>query len=264
MKKNLLLIFLVLSAMCCYSQVDEVWNVVATADDFEIDKLGNIYLVKDNVVGKYDADMNFVCSYDNYSAGTISSLDVANPFKVIVFYSEYNKLIYLDSKLSELRSPILVDDAGFYNVQVVCSSSFGGFWIFDEQNSCVRRIGSDLSTTQQGTSLYEELGDANVVEMQETISYIFLMSDNGKILVLDKFGNFYRSIEAEACEGFCVDNDLLYCNEKSGLVLYDLASEKNAIISGKIIGKFGVKHDLLYVLSENRLTCNKIKIEKKD
>lgn len=249
--------------MCGYAQVDEVWSVDAKADDFEIDKLGNIYLVRDNVVGKYDSEMKFVCSYDNYSAGTISSLDVTYPFKVIVFYSEYNKLIYLDSKLTELRSPILVDDAGFYNVQVVCSSSFGGFWIFDEQNSCVRRIGSDLSTTQQGTSLYEELGDANVVAMKESISYIFLMADNGKILVLDKFGNFYKSVETEDCEGFCVDNDMLYCREKSGLVLYDFASGKRAIISGAIGGKFAVKHDLLYVLSENRLSCSKIQLEKK-
>ena len=45
------------------------WNRELVADALEIDRLGNIYLVKGNVVAKYDAEMNFLCAYDNYPAG---------------------------------------------------------------------------------------------------------------------------------------------------------------------------------------------------
>ena len=128
MKKILASLVIVVLSVMAVAQNFAPWSKAVDASAVEVDRLGNIYLVKNNVVAKYDADMNFLCAYDNYPAGSMSSLDVSNPFKVIVFYSEFNKLIYLDSKLAELLSPLMLDDAGLYNIKVVCSSVFGGFW----------------------------------------------------------------------------------------------------------------------------------------
>ncbi len=263
-KKTLSTILLAFACLCASAQITELWQKYAVADDFEIDKLNNIYLIKDNVVSKYDEGMNFVCSYDNYSAGGISLVDVVNPFKIIVFYSEFNKLIYLDNKLSELRSPIFLDDAGFYNVMAVCSSSFGGFWIFDEQNVCVRRIETDLTTSQQGTNLYEKIGDANITSICESGNYIFLFADNGRILVLDKFGNFYLTVENDnECSDFCIDNDILYCNYSEGIKVFDVSTQKSGQIQiGEKPEHFCVKHDKLYVLKNSKLVCSKIQFEK--
>lgn len=265
MKKFLVSVLFIFACLYAAAQTTELWSVEAAAENFCVDKLGNIYLVKNNVVGKYDAKMNLLCSYDNYSAGSISSVDVSNPFKIIVFYSEFNKVVYLDSNLAELRSPILIDDAGFYNIRAVCSSSFGGFWIFDEQDICVRRIETDLSSTQKGTNLYESLGDANVVEMKESINYLFLRSETGKILVLDRFGNYFRSVEVGGeCSGFCVDNDILYVNSEGKIKMYDMGAEKEGeiLLDGKEASQFCVWHDMLYVLSDGKIACSKIQFEK--
>ena len=93
MKNILEILFLLLSPFLVLAQESVPWSREVVADALEIDRLGNIYLVKGNVVAKYDAEMNFLCAYDNYPAGSMSSLDVSNPFKVIVFYSEFNKLM---------------------------------------------------------------------------------------------------------------------------------------------------------------------------
>ena len=121
MKK--IFVVLVLSLLFGFAEAQDfvLWSKDVDASAVEVDRLGNIYLVRNNTVAKYDAEMNFICAYDNYPAGSMSSLDVSNPFKVIVFYSEFNKLIYLDSKLAELLSPLMLDDAGLYNIKVVCS-----------------------------------------------------------------------------------------------------------------------------------------------
>lgn len=265
MKKFLVSMFFSLACLFAVAQTVDLWSAEADAENFYVDKLGNIYLVKNNVVGKYDDKMNKLCSYDNYSAGSISSVDVANPFKIIVFYSEFNKVVYLDNNLAELRSPIMIDDAGFYNIRAVCSSSFGGFWIFDEQDICVRRIETDLSSTQKGTNLYESLGDANVLEMKESINYLFLRSETGKILVLDRFGNYFRTVEVgEDCSRFCVDNDILYVNSSGKIKIYDMTAEKEGeiLLDGKEASIFCVWHDMLYVLSNGKITCSKIQFEK--
>lgn len=241
------------------------WIKTVEASEVEVDRFGNIYLIKDNVVAKYDADMNFLCAYDNYPAGSMSSLDVSNPFKVIVFYSEFNKLMYLDNKLSELRSPIMLDDAGLYNIKVVCSSSFGGFWVFDEQNVCVRRIDGNLEISQQGTNVYDKLGDANVIAMRESANYIFLIADNSKILILDKFGNFYKMLNIDApCSDFCIDNDILYYSRNGEIEAYNTIEDKTVAIpcGDKKVYKFRIRHDILYTISDNKLECCKIMVEK--
>ena len=265
MKKILAsLVFVVLSVMAV-AQDFAPWSKAVDASAVEVDRLGNIYLMKNNVVTKYDADLNFLCAYDNYPAGSMSSLDVSNPFKVIVFYSEFNKLIYLDSKLAELLSPLMLDDACLYNIKVVCSSSFGGFWVFDEQNSCIRRVSPNLEVSQQGTNIYDKLGDADVVAIRESINYLFLLTDNGKVLILDKFGNFYRTIETDGeCTDFCIDNDILYYSINGEIAAYDVADDKTVPIptDGKKADKFRIRHDLLYLLNDNKLECNKIQLEK--
>ena len=265
MKKILASLVIVVLSVMAVAQNFAPWIKAVDASAVEVDRLGNIYLMKNNVVAKYDADMNFLCAYDNYPAGSMSSLDVSNPFKVIVFYSEFNKLIYLDSKLAELLSPLMLDDAGLYNIKVVCSSSFGGFWVFDEQNSCVRRVNPSLEVSQQGTNIYDKLGDADVVAMRESINYLFLLTDNGKVLILDKFGNFYRTFETDGeCTDFCIDNDILYYSINGEIVAYDVADDKTVPIptDGKKADKFRIRHDLLYLLDDNKLECNKIQLEK--
>ena len=257
----------VMLLMFCFAGAQDFvpWSKTVDASAIEVDRLGNIYLMKDNVVAKYDAEMNFLCSYDNYPAGSMSSLDVSNPFKVIVFYSEFNKLIYLDSKLAELLSPVMLDDAGLYNIKVVCSSSFGGFWVFDAQNSCVRRVNANLEVSQQGTNIYDKIGDADVVAMRESINYLFLITDDGKVLVLDKFGNFYRAFETNGeCADFCIDNDILYYSCNGEIVAYDVAFDKAIPIpaDGKKASKFRIRHDLLYLLIDNNLDCVKLQMEK--
>ncbi len=265
MKNIFASLIVVVLSLVAVAQDAAVFSTDVDASFVDIDRLGNIYLVKDNVVAKYDADMNFLCAYDNYPAGSMSSLDVSNPFKVIVFYSEFNKLIYLDSKLAELLSPLMLDDAGLYNIKVVCSSSYGGFWVFDGQNSCVRRVNPNLEVSQQGTNIYDRLGDADVVAMRESINYIFLLTDDGKVLILDKFGNFYRAIETDGeCADFCIDNDILYYSRSGEIMAYDVADDKKVPIptNGQKADKFRIRHDLLYLLVENKLECRKIQVEK--
>ncbi|MBR5984329.1 MAG: hypothetical protein IK025_11505 [Bacteroidales bacterium] len=265
---NKIFVVLVLSLLFGFAEAQDfvLWSKDVDASVVEVDRLGNIYLVRNNTVAKYDAEMNFICAYDNYPAGSMSSLDVSNPFKVIVFYSEFNKLIYLDSKLAELLSPLMLDDAGLYNIKVVCSSSFGGFWVFDGQNSCVRRVTTNLEVSQQGTNIYDRLGDADVVAMRESINYLFLLTDDGKVLILDKFGNFYRAFEIDGeCSDICIENDILYYSSNGVIIAYDVAEDKSVPIptNGQKADKFRIRHDLLYLLVDNKkLECCKIQIEK--
>jgi len=101
--------------------------------------------------------------------------------------------------------------------------------------------------------------------MRESINYLFLLTDNSKVLILDKFGNFYRAIETDGeCTDFCIDNDILYYSRNGEIVAYDVADDKTVTIptDGKKTDKFRIRHDLLYLLGDNKLECCKIQVEK--
>lgn len=259
MKKAILLAMLFVSFLA-QSQVVELWRRPIFADCVQVDRLGNIYTIHNNIVTKYDENLNVQCSYDNYAAGNISLLDVTNPFKIIVFYAEFNKSVYLDNNLSLLQSAINLDDAGFYNTTSVASSSFGGFWLFDEQEMCVRRLESDLSTSVQGTNIYAKLGDSNVVYIKESANYIFLLTSKSAIIVLDKFANYFTTIELEAeCSDFCTDNDILYCNSAKGIQVFDLTRQTQTEIEVPYSTKiFSVRQGKLFVVCDNMLICSEL------
>lgn len=254
--KRLLLILTIISIVNFISAQD-----LLVGDDFSIDNLGNTYILKNNVLNKYSNGV-YECAFDNYSAGIISKFDVSNPLKILVFFGEFNKIVYLDNKLSELRSPIMLDDLGYYDVKAVCSSVFGGFWLFDNQNMCVCRIDSDLTTSMQGTNIYQKLGGANVIDMSESGNYLFLKTDDAKIIVLDKFGNYVKVVDVNAEDfSFAIENDVLYyaCGNEIFVCDFNFDRRERIMEIGGGAKSFCVKHNKLFVLDSEGLKTFEIR-----
>ena len=89
------------------------------------DILGNRYSIKQSKLKKYSADSSVSFSYDNFNLGNISFVDVSNPYKVLLFYKNFNTVIILDDKLSKL------DSRNFnFTVNNICWNYDGNFLIY--------------------------------------------------------------------------------------------------------------------------------------
>src|SRR5919112_2019992 len=113
--KKLLSIFVLLNAIhsVCSAQIDStlkislVKTLSGNITDFTTDNLGNIYIInaashlkKFNDKGDSVSSINDVRRY-----GKISSIDVTNPLKILVYYKEFARLVVLD-RLLNVRSTI--------------------------------------------------------------------------------------------------------------------------------------------------------------
>ncbi len=227
---------------------------------FDMDNLGNMYFVNGNKILKTDLDFIRLYDYSDKTYGDISFIDVSNPFRILVFYKDFNVLVFLDNKLAVLKSPIFLDELNYYSIDAICNSTYESFRIYDSQNSSVNTISKDLLTTQKGTNLYSLVSEQKAVKLKEANNFVFISFENNNIIVLDKFANYVNSFYYEDLVDFDCINDELYLLGKQEIVAYNMKKEKVFDFGFNIsaIKSFKVKSNVLYLRNANSLVCFKI------
>jgi hypothetical protein len=219
----LIILALMLSlALPVFSQLKETGRKEVNAEKFYIDRLENYYFQKNNAITRTDKNFREIASYDYKGFGNISFVDVSNPFKTLIFYKDLNRLVYLDNYMAELRAPILLDDLQLYNVDAACNSSQGGFWVYDSQNTQAVLVNSDLTKVQQGVNLYSLVESSSAKSILESNNFLFLLFESGQVIILDKFGSFYKNINYLNVRYFDVFNDIAYFVNDSELTIYNI------------------------------------------
>ncbi len=253
--KSFVLILLIFVNFTLVAQVIEIKRQIVKADGFKLDKIGHLYFVKDNVLTKTDKDLNVLFTYDDFAWGNISDIDVSNPLKIIVFYKDFNRIVYLDNNLAELRDPVLLDDLNYYNIDVVATTQQGGILIYDNQFSQVINLDQNLINIQQGTNLYSIIKGAQIIDMQISTDYIALQTVQNDILILDKFANFYTMVNANEVTPVCLDNNVMYYCENNYVIAFDINSKFSSKFDLSVIEikDLEVSGDKIFVLSENSL-----------
>ena len=258
MKKYIVSNILILISIFSFGQIKEIERLNVMAENYYIDKIGNYYFKIGNSITKTNQQLDTIAIYDKKSFGKISYIDVSNPFVNLVFYKEINQLIFLDNYLSPLRTPVLLDDLELYNVDVVCCSEQGGFWVFDAQNSRVCLINNNLQKIQEGSNLYRFVAKSNVKFICESNNYILLLFDNSQIIILDKFGNYYKNINIDSIDNSKLLtnlNDNLYYLNNDKLIIHNIKTneEKQITVPDYNYRDFKIFGNNLYFLTEKEL-----------
>src|ERR1700690_3966530 len=75
-------------------------TIPAKADQITTDQLGNFYIIKNDVLEKYDLKGALTKTYNNKTFGKIDLVDASNPMKVLLFYKNFSQIVFLDNTLS--------------------------------------------------------------------------------------------------------------------------------------------------------------------
>ncbi|PLX06772.1 MAG: hypothetical protein C0596_13790 [Marinilabiliales bacterium] len=253
--KFYIIIFLLMLSVLSMAQLKEVQRQTVQTEKFDLDKLGNFYFINDNVLKKTNNKLEFITSYDLYSLGDISLFDVSNPLRILLFYKDFNAVLFIDNNFSELTDPILLDDTKYYSEDAIASNQFGGVWIYNSLNSSVVCLDKDLETVQEGMNLYSVVGDAEILEMKLSTDFIVLHFDSNELVVLDKFANFYTKYTVTEGAQFDLDNNILYTIDEDGFQIINLDLKETSFMQLELddVRDMAVSADKLYVLAENSL-----------
>ncbi|OFY82632.1 MAG: hypothetical protein A3F72_11970 [Bacteroidetes bacterium RIFCSPLOWO2_12_FULL_35_15] len=210
--KKLFYIFLLFSSACfSQSKFKLITKIESDTNLFTSDNQGNIYLIKENELAKFDKTGKQLYKFSNKNFGNIDFVDASNMFKILVFYKNFSQVLFLDNTLSSTGDPVSIDKIGFEQAQLVCTSHNNGMWIYDQQNFELVRIDQNLEKTQQTGNLNVLLNiNLQPVNLLEYDNKVYLNNPSTGILIFDIYGTYYKTIPIKNMEQFQVISDWIY------------------------------------------------------
>ncbi|MBP7822134.1 MAG: hypothetical protein KA010_04375 [Saprospiraceae bacterium] len=162
---------------------------------FEVDALGQIYVV-DSLGGikLFTPEGKLKVKYHNVRLGDVQSLDVSNPFQILVFYSDFQAVEILDKSLSMIASlPLITLDIG--RADALCFSNDLNLRVFDSVNGALLRFDRSGNIQQKTSNIFQLLGYSfNANKLEESRGQVYLFTSENKIEVFDIFGQHNTTI----------------------------------------------------------------------
>lgn len=176
--------------------LEPVKNYPVQSDYILSDAIGNIYSIKGNSITTYNNDGQKLFTYSNPFLGNISFADVKDPMRILLFFKEFNKVVFLSNKLIEIGSHLELDNAGYSQVGICCTSNEGGFWLFDSQSLQLIHLNENLEPVHKGTLLQNKFKNSQVAPscLIEENNEIYMSLPGTGILLFDKFGTYRKTL----------------------------------------------------------------------
>ncbi|WP_321975556.1 hypothetical protein [Aureibaculum sp. 2210JD6-5] len=230
-------------------------SVVLEADEFiGIDEFENLYYLKNNTL--YKKSDKAILSYTNTHLGKISSVDIKNPLKILLFYKDFNTVILLDNKLNELSNRVDFNEALFSkNVSLVAGSSNNNLWLYSSDDNKLHLYNyktSQIVSVSAPINFYESDFEPN--RMFATYKNCWLINEN-TVLQYDEYGNFKQRLKLKDMYLLNLFNNRYYWVKDGILYFSDLESSVYKVIfkNSITIESFYVLNDEIFIFDGEKL-----------
>jgi hypothetical protein len=244
----------------------QVMEIKAKGDFLRSDELGNVFLIDDNQLIKFNSAGTKLHTYTNLYSGDITFLDTHDPFKLLVYYRSFGQVEFLDHTLSLASSTIDLSMLGLSLATLVCASYQGAFWVYDPMNFELVRITAGLEVSERTGNLVQATGlSPEPNYMLERDNYLYLNDPATGIMMFDKYGTFYKTIPVLGLHTFQVFNNRIIYTEDDAVFIYDIHLNElssTSLPEGKkksVSLCLSLDPQMLFVLQEEKLVYYNIK-----
>lgn len=200
-------------------------TISGAADLFTTDEMGNIYVLRGDVLELYDLNGAHRMRNSVKTFGRITTLDAFYSLKPMVFSTEQGQLAMLDNTLSLQGSVLNLPRSNYAQVVLTCVGVQNAFWFFDQRELALIRVDPQLRELANTGRLDQLLGITPApVSMQEFDSRLYVNDPAEGILVFDLFGTYTRTIPIKNADSFEVRTGVLYYFSEGRLFVYDMRS----------------------------------------
>jgi hypothetical protein len=218
------------------------------------DPMDNLYLVSGSGLKKITFDGTPEYNYSNSLQGTITSIDVINPLKILVFYKDANRVVFLNQQLAPMNDPVSIADDNSLLAQVVCNDQQNGFWFFDSNTQMLCRMNQQRNIDLKSMNLSQKLAGAVPMGLAYCNTQLFLWTDSGDLLVFDHYGNYLKSRKLDVSDNFIANADYYYYASGLRWMRFDFnRDEPNILIKDMKLDYskiFGNQHYLVLIADQ--------------
>lgn len=210
---------------CSFIQSEDPSRILALKTKqnfFTADNIGNIYSANEDELIKYLPAGKFFARYSNLKLGSITTVDATNPLKILLYYRDFQQIVFLDNQLSKNSEPVSLELLGYEQTDLVCAGANNSFWIYNKQNNELIRF-DENSKKIAATGNLKQVLQANLVPnfMLEHNGYLFLNCPETGIYVFDIFGAFSKLIALKNSNSFQLAEDIIYYQKDSAFCSYN-------------------------------------------
>lgn len=184
---------------------------IKDAQNFSADQFENLYVLKNDVITKYDISNKEQASFSNPLFGDITAIDVSNALTPIIFFGDTYRVGILDNRLNESASLNLIE-LGFNDPKLISVSDDQHLWIYDQSiDKLIRYHFENAERTNTSLNISQLLGMENTpTQMVSTFENVFLNVPEKGILVFDATGAFQELIPIPGIRKFHVAGNQIY------------------------------------------------------
>lgn len=229
-----ILIISFFSATCCQTQKkveskivqqeaqQEIQDLSITMemDYFELDKFDNVYVVNQNQLQRLASKTESAYIFEDERYGKITTIDVSNPQKLLLFYDAYDIILSLDNTLTITRE-IDLKNLNYSDINAVALSNDNLIWLYDPTSFQLKKIDQNGQIKAESLSLiHENLDHILPIKIIEHENKVFVNSPDDGILVFDNLGQFIKLLPLKNIQDFQIKKDNLIFFTNRGAFMY--------------------------------------------
>ena len=231
-----------------------------------IDNFKNTYFLKDRVLHKQGKDGNFV--YNALQLGRITSVDIINPLKVVIFFQDTNTVVLLDNKLNEIERINFNNLQQFLNVSTASNAGNNSLWVFnmDTQQLEIYNYRAKMQT------VVSQPFPGKLISQASNFNYCFTLTEN-KLRAFNVYGSLLNDIPIDGYERIVQQNENLVALKENSLFFIsnfakrndeDLTETVKLELPEMTIKDLQLTNDFLYIYDGKNLHTFTLTIPKKE
>jgi len=251
---------MLLMSLGVMSQEMLTWELTKQLDqaavDVRLDQLNNIYAVQRGEVVKMDPSGKVLTRYSNKMIGERVAIDVSNPMKVLIFSAEQMRLIFLDSRMSELREEVNLYAEGYEQISLAATSHSNGFWLYDPIEFRLIRYDQNFKKERESLNIAQMLRVEFFPEdLVEIDNRVYLTDPEHGIYVFDIFGNYLKRIPLKGVSRLKISDKRLFFRRADNLFAFHLinATEELVMLEGDLPERFDVNRSRICAAGQKRI-----------
>ncbi|MGN6420299.1 MAG: hypothetical protein ACTHMC_22515 [Pseudobacter sp.] len=191
--------------------------------DFNVDNLGNIYVVGlTGQLKKLKPNGDSLAVFNNVRQyGKINFIDVSNPLKVLLHFKDYGTIVILDRFLNA-RGTLDLRRMQLFQVKSIGQSYDNNIWVYDELESKLKRIGEDGRTIDQSADfrqLFDSTPSPSFIVDQNKLVYLY--DPQKGAYIFDYYGTFKNRIRFLDWTDFAVIGNTILGRDANLLYKYE-------------------------------------------
>jgi hypothetical protein len=229
MKRFLFIFTLALFTSVASAQEDSIFRKIRiiTGDivDFTVDNLDNIYLLNSrNQLSKYDANGDSVAVYNDVKKyGKVTLLDVSNPLRLLLYYSDFATVVILDRFLNA-RHTIDLRKHNILQVRAIAQSYDNKIWVYDELENKLKKIDEDGRLIFETADFRQMPGGAIApVKIFDEDKNIYIYDSLRGVYVFDYYGGLRHNILITQWRNLKLSGKFIFGSQSDTLRRYEIS-----------------------------------------